>query len=223
VTPAVGAVTRGLHVANIEREEITMKRHITKALGLLIVLLIAGCGHNPAGHGWITLIDGATGMENWNPTGSNANWRAEDGAVQADKSTGKGSSVLVSKQSFKDFELYAEFWSAEDTNSGIYLRVMNPTDVSTASGAYEVQIWDKNPNPAYSTGSLVNVAAVNPIYKAAGRWNTYEVYAKGPEITVKLNGIVTVSANDGRFPQGRLGLQYNGGPIKFRKLMVREL
>jgi hypothetical protein len=171
----------------------------------------------------VTLIDGDKGMENWNKTGSDANWRAADGAIQADKSTGKTSSVLVSKQSFKDFELYVEFWASEDTNSGVYLRVRNPNEVSTATGAYEVQIWDKNPQPQYSTGSLVNVAAVQPIYKAGGKWNTYEIYAKGPNITVKLNGVVTVNAYDSKFPDGRIGLQFNGGPIKFRKLMVREL
>lgn len=200
-----------------------MKRRSANVLGLLVVaLIVAGCGLMP-GHGWITLIDGEKGMENWSPTGSNANWRAEGGAIQADKTTGKGSSVLVSKQSFKDFDLYVEFWAAEETNSGIYIRVMNPTNVSTSTGAYEVQIWDRNPNTAYSTGSLVNVAGVSPIYKAGGRWNTYEIHAKGPEITVKLNGVVTVSAQDGRFPEGRIGIQYNGGPIKVRKMLVREL
>ena len=73
------------------------------------------------------------------------------------------------------------------------------------------------------TGSLVNVASVNPVYKAGGRWNTYEIYAKGPEITVKLNGVVTVSAYDKKFAEGRIGIQWNGGPIKVRKLLVREL
>ena len=201
-----------------------MKALLSAAITLLVIAVgLAGCAHYSPSQGWITLIDGEKGMENWNPTGSNANWRAADGAIQADKSTGKGSSVLVSKRSFKDFELYTEFWADHDTNSGIYIRVMNPTNVSTSTGAYEVQIWDKNPNPAYSTGSLVNVAAVSPVYKAGGRWNTYEIYAKGPEITVKLNGAVTVSTRDGRFPQGPIGIQYNGGPIKVRKLVVREL
>src|SRR5215216_5716773 len=182
--------------------EIEMKRNLARALGLLIVAsIVAGCGHYLPGHGWATLIDGNSGMENWNPTGADANWRAADGAIQADKSTGKGSSVLVSKKSFKDFDLYTEFWAGEDTNSGIYIRIMNPTNVSTSTGAYEVQIWDKNPSPQYSTGSLVNVAAVNPIYKAGGRWNTYEITAKGASITVKLNGIVTVTAQDAKFPE----------------------
>ncbi len=198
-----------------------MKRYIAGAL-LLVASAIFGCA-SMTGQGWTTLIDGDKGLENFNPSGSNANWRGEGGAIQADKTTGKGTSVLVSKKSFKDFDLYVEFWAAENTNSGIYLRIRTPNNVSTSTGAYEVQIWDKNPNQAYATGSLVNVASVNPIYKAGGRWNTFEIHAKGPEITVKLNGVVTASAQDGRFPEGPVGIQFNEGPIKVRKMLIKEL
>lgn len=200
-----------------------MKRLLASAAALLIAVLVAGCGHFLPQQGWITLIDGDKGLENFAPSGSDANWRGADGAIQADKATQKGSSTLVSKKSFKDFDLYTEFWASEDTNSGIYIRIRNPKNVSTSTGAYEVQIWDKNPNPDYSTGSLVNVAAVKPIYKAGGRWNTFEIHAQGPDITVKLNGVVTVYARDARFPEGPIGIQYNGGPIKVRKMMVKEL
>jgi hypothetical protein len=200
-----------------------MMRIFAGVVGVLAgLLLLAGCAHEQVADGWITLVDGEAGMENWTVTGG-GNWRAEDGAIQADRSSAKGASVLVSKRSFRDFELYAEFWAGDETNSGIYLRAMNPASVSTSTGAYEVQIWDRNPDPKYSTGSLVNVAPVQPIYKAGGRWNTYEIRASGPEITVKLNGVPTVSATDGRFPEGRIGLQFNGGPIKFRKLRIRVL
>ena len=201
-----------------------MKRLIAIVAALLAVTLIVfGCGHYSPTQGWVTLIDGDAGMDNWSVTGSAANWRAEGGAIQADKSTGKGASVLVSKRSFKDLEIYAEFWAGEDTNSGVYLRAPNPDTVNTASGAYEVQIWDKNPDPSRSTGAVLPVATVSPIYKAGGRWNTYEIYAKGSEITVRLNGVVTVSTQNAKTHEGRIGLQFNGGPIKFRKLLVREL
>ena len=56
-----------------------------------------------------------------------------------------------------------------------------------------------------------------------GRWNTYEVYAKGNQITVKLNGVVTVHVQDAKYPSGPIGLQQNAGVIKWRKLQVREI
>jgi len=200
-----------------------MKRRIANFVGLLVVALaVFGCGTHLPSQGWITLIDGNAGMENWSINGG-GNWRAEDGSIQADKTTTKGASVLVSKRSFKDLEVYVEFWAGDDTNSGVYIRAPNPTTVNTASGAYEVQIWDKNPNQKYATGSLVNVAEVKPIYKAGGRWNTFEIYAKGSEITVRMNGVVTASIKDAKTHEGRIGLQFNGGPIKFRKLLVKEL
>jgi hypothetical protein len=200
-----------------------MKRCYANALGTMIVALaLFGCAQQGPGSGWTTLIDGGKGLENWDVLGG-GNWRSEDGVIQADKSSTKGASILVSKRSFKDFELHVEFWAADNTNSGVYIRAPNPTSVSTSTGAYEVQIWDNNPNQQYSTGSLVNVAAVKPIYKAGGKWNTYEISAKGPQITVKLNGVVTVSAQDSKSLEGRIGLQFNEGPIKFRKVIIREL
>ena len=199
-----------------------MKKILASAAAMLVVAMtVAGCAHQM--HGSTVLIDGTTGMDNWYVTGTAANWRAEDGAIQADRTTGKGASVLASKKTFRDFELYVEFWADHDTNSGVYIRAPNPDTINTASGAYEVQIWDKNPNPAYSTGSLVNVASVAPIYKAGGRWNTFEIYARGTEITVRMNGTVTASIQNARTHEGRIGLQINGGPIKFRKILVKEL
>ena len=200
-----------------------IRRLFASAAGLLVVALtVAGCGHQLPHSGWTALIDGNSGMENWDILGG-GNWRAADGAIQADKSTTKGASILVSKKSFKDLEVYVEFWAADDTNSGVYIRAPNPKEVNTASGAYEVQIWDQNPNKLYTTGSLVNAASVPPVYKAGGRWNTFEIYARGTQITVRMNGVVTASINDAKTHDGRIGLQFNAGPIKFRKLLVREL
>jgi hypothetical protein len=200
-----------------------MKRAIAGAVVMLVVALaISGCGHMQR-EGWLALIDGEKGMDNWYVTGSAANWRAEGGAIQADATTGKGASVLASKKTFKDFELYVELWAADNTNSGVYVRAPDPKTINTASGAYEVQIWDQNPNKLYSTGSLVNVASVQPIYKAGGKWNTFEITARGTEITVVMNGVVTAAISNARTHEGRIGLQFNAGPIKFRKLLVKEL
>jgi hypothetical protein len=201
-----------------------MKRLIRiVAVSVAVALTVPGCAQFSSNQEWVTLIDGNAGMENWSVSGTPANWRAEDGAIQADKTTGKGASVLVSKRSFRDLEIYAEFWASDDTNSGIYFRAPDPNTVNTASGAFEVQIWDKNPNPKYSTGSLVNLVSVQPIFKAGGRWNTCEIVAKGSEITVKLNGVVTATTKEAKTHDGRIGVQFNGGHIKVRKLMVKPL
>jgi len=199
-----------------------MKRLIKiVAASLAVALTVFGCASYSPSQGWVTLIDGNTGLDNFTRIGG-ANWRAEGGAIVADKSTTKGASVLVSKQKFKDFELYAEFWADPDTNSGLYIRSTDQSNVSSRS-AYEAQIWDKNPNAAMSTGALLPMSSVPPIYKTGGRWNTYEILAKGPQITIKLNGVVTVHVEDGRYPSGAIGLQQNAGVIKWRKLLVKPL
>jgi hypothetical protein len=49
----------------------------------------------------------------------------------------------------------------------------------------------------------VNFAEVNPMPKAGGKWNTYEITAKGRQITVVLNGQKTVALHNGLFVQCR--------------------
>ena len=202
---------------------------------LLMVTAVAGalvaCAdmHIPGmGGGWETLLDGDKGLENFDRVGD-ANWRAEGGTIMADQ--GKGG-FLLTKKAYKDFEVRAEFWAESDTNSGVFIRCNNREKI-TATNCYEVNIWDTRPEPKYGTGAIVDVAAVPvPIQnKAGGHWNTYEITAKGSQFTVKLNGAQTVSAQDGKLGEGPFGLQYatggangaQGGPIKWRKVQVREL
>jgi hypothetical protein len=177
------------------------------------------------GGGWETLIDGNKGLENFNPIGD-ANWRAEGGAIVADK--GKGGN-LVSKNSYKDFQIRAEFWADHMTNSGIYIRCTDPAKVSSTS-AYEVNIYDQRPEPSYGTGAIVDVAKVVPMPKAGGKWNTYEITARGSRMIVVLNGVQTVDVQNGKFPQGPIALQFGNGPkdapggaIKWRKVQIRAL
>ena len=204
-----------------------MKRLSLAATALLVAgLAVFGCSSmSSGGSEWVTLIDGSKGLENFNPIGD-ANWRAEDGAIVADK--GKGGN-LVSKTSYKDFEIRAEFWADHTTNSGIYIRCTDPAKVSSAS-AYEVNIYDQRPEPAYGTGAIVDVAKVVPMPKAGGKWNTYEITAKGSRMIVVLNGVKTVDVEDGKFPQGPIALQFGNGPkdapggvIKWRKVEIRPL
>lgn len=199
------------------------RRHL---VALASITLLAACA-SPPDAGWTTLVDGDKGLENFNRIGD-ANWRAEGGAIVADK--GKGG-YLVTKASYRDFALRAEFHAETDTNSGIFIRLSDPATVN-ADNSYEVNIWDIRPDPKYATGGIVNFAAVPvpPVFKAGGRWNTYEIEARGAVVTVKLNGTTTVTMNNDKFAGGPIALQYGagvqgapGGPIKWRKVQVRAL
>lgn len=58
-----------------------MKRLAARGLGLLVVAFaLAGCAQPPGQAGWVALVDGETGLENWDRNGD-ANWRAEGGAM----------------------------------------------------------------------------------------------------------------------------------------------
>jgi len=146
----------------------------------------------------------------------------------ADK--GKGG-FLVSKNAYRDFVIYAEFWADTDTNSGIFIRASDPSKIG-AENSYEVNIRDIRPDPKYGTGGIVDFAAVPvpPTFKAGGKWNTYEIEAKGDTVSVKLNGVVTVTMRNAKFANGPFALQYGagvqgvtGGPIKWRKVQIKPM
>jgi hypothetical protein len=192
-------------------------------------LLLAACSSMPSwvpGTGWTTLIDGDKGLENFNRIGD-ANWRAEGGAIIADKAQNGGH--LVTKSSYKDFQVRAEFWADHNTNSGIFVRIQDPTKVAAAT-SYEVNIYDQRPGPEYGTAGIVDFAKVPPHkYKAGGKWNTFDITAKGSSVVVVFNGEKTVELQDSKFAQGPFSLQFGnhgkqpGGAIKWRKVQVREL
>src|SRR3977135_1837206 len=101
--------------------------------------------------GWITLFDGKN-LDQWQGDGT-ATFKIEDGSVIAtDKKDPKAvAAYLVSKQSFKDFEIRAEFWVSDDANSGIFVRNTDPKNISSKTG-YEVNTYDQTPHPTSGNG-----------------------------------------------------------------------
>jgi Domain of Unknown Function (DUF1080) len=218
----------GVCLGHKQNGRLIMKRLSTIALALIAIGLSAVTysqrASGQAESGWVTLFDGKN-LDNWNAIGD-ANWRIEDGAAVADK----GNGFLVSKTGYGDFQLRAEFWIESEANSGIFIRCTDPDKV-TGKTAYEVNIWDTRPDPTYGTGAIVDVAKVDPMPKAGGKWNVYEITAKGSTFTVVLNGQKTVDgAQDSKFANGRIALQHglgldksDKGVVKFRKIEIKPL
>lgn len=168
--------------------------------------------------GFEALFDG-TSLAGWTTVGEAA-WRVADGTVSAHA----GPTIfLVSNGSYRDFELRVEFWVSDDANSGVFIRCASRTEIS-ATACYEINIYDTRPDPTYGTGAIVNLAAVSPMPKAGGRWNTMIITAREDTFSVTLNGRRTVeAARDSTHREGPFALQRAAGTVRFRRVEIRPL
>jgi Domain of Unknown Function (DUF1080) len=190
------------------------------ALGTGMGLGLTACA-GITGASWTTLVEGSKvqNLDGWTALGA-GNWSFVEGTLQG--KNGKAG-FLVSKESYADFMIRAEFWADEEANSGIFIRCQDRNKVG-ADNAYEVNIFDKRPEPSYGTGAIVDVAKVAlPGPKAANRWNTFEITARGDRLTVLLNGQQTVDVRNSKYASGPVALQSAAGTIRFRKVEIRRL
>jgi len=192
-------------------------RQFALAVLCLSTVALGGTANAQNSDGFTDLIDGVS-LSGWNIIGS-ANWVIGNGIVEGNKPNG----FLVSTKSYKNFIIKAEFWAESNTNSGIFIRCQDPNKVSQYT-CYEINIWDTRPEQAYATGAIVDVAKVDPVPKAGGRWNTMEIVANGSNFKVMMNGIVTVAdGKDSKYSDGPIALQSAGGIVKFKKLQIKPL
>lgn len=192
---------------------------LTSAAAIGVAPFLPGCASME--RGWTTLVDGATmkNLDGWGQLGE-GNWSFVDGTLQ-----GKNGKLgyLVSKDSYTDFEIRAEFWADKPANSGIFIRCQDRNKVG-ANNAYEVNVFDTRPDPSYGTGAIVDFAKVaQPYPQAADRWNSFDITARGDHLVVIFNGQKTVDIRNSMFRAGPVALQSAGGTIRFRKVMIRSL
>ena len=168
------------------------------------------------GGAWNTLFDGSS-LKGWNIVGD-ANWEVVDGVVQANKGTG----FLVTPVSYGDFQITLDFWVTDDANSGVFIRCSDPKTI-TAANAYEVNIFDKRPDQSFRTGGIVDVAKPASVVMTGGKWNSFDITARGTKLTVMLNGMRMVDVDDTKHARGPIALQYGAGTVKFRNVRIRTL
>ncbi|MDB5703884.1 MAG: hypothetical protein JWN66_1000 [Sphingomonas bacterium] len=191
----------------------TRGRHVLTALAAVTLVAPASAQTK-----FESLFDG-TSLAGWTTAGEAA-WSVADGMVSADAGP---MTFLVSNGSYRDFELRVEFWVSDDANSGVFIRCASRTEIS-ATACYEVNIYDTRPDPTYGTGAIVDVAAVSPMPKAGGRWNTMIITARNDRFSVTLNGRRTVeAARDAAHREGPFALQRAAGTVRFRKVELRPL
>jgi hypothetical protein len=191
---------------------------IARLLPALVLSLPLSAASLGAQGGWTQLFDGKT-LKGWTVVGG-ANWEVVDGIVQATKST--GNSYLVTPESYADFQITLDFWVSDDANSGVFIRCEDPKAISQ-NNAYEVNIFDTRPDQSYRTGAIVDIAKPASVVMTGGKWNSFDITARGPKITVVLNGMTMVDISDTKHARGPIALQYGAGIVKFRNVRIRKL
>ncbi|HUQ68663.1 MAG TPA: family 16 glycoside hydrolase [Planctomycetaceae bacterium] len=145
---------------------------------------------------------------------------------------------LVTLRQFGDFEFEMEFRLSDKANSGLGLRYSGQ-DRPRLTGL-EVQLVDGpntyEDNPLQRCGGLMELVA--PQFQPFRRWpewNRLQVRHEGAQVTVRLNGITTVSADSERLVaanpnhvglkrrSGYLCLITTQGRAEFRDLQIREI
>jgi hypothetical protein len=153
---------------------------------------------------------------------------------------------LMSEKSFSNFQLIVEFkWNTDSTfskkstkkNSGIMYLVPSETpDVlwpkgiqfqikEGATGDFvllqEVMI---NVNGKQTeAGKSVTSARFADAEKPFGEWNTAVITSSNGKITQQLNGKLVNEGTNATIKEGRILLQYEGYPIDFRKIVLKEI
>jgi hypothetical protein len=133
-------------------------------------------------------------------------------------------------QEYGDHVLHVEWRFAKlegepGYNSGIYVR-------ASADGS----IWHQaqtGPSGGFLFGNtLVNGtpqrvnlrdAMKENRVRPAGEWNTYEITAKGPTVSLWVNGAVTSTLEKLEVPRGYVGFEAEGYRIEFRNVKIKTL
>jgi hypothetical protein len=193
-----------------------MTRTTTLVLGTLLIGLTTFQPATSAQGAWTTMFDGKS-LNGWNIVGD-ANWEVVDGVIQANKGTG----FLVTPAPYTNFQITLDFWVTDDANSGVFIRCEDPKNIGAAN-AYEVNIFDKRPDQSFRTGGIVDVAKPASVVMTGGKWNSFDITARGTKLTVVLNGMKMVDVDDAKHARGPIALQYGAGTVKFRNVRVRTL
>ena len=185
----------------------------TRCALLLAVYLLPACA------GPVSLFDGYS-LNGWQVVGD-ARWSVLDREIIAG---GSGDGFLASDGRYGDFQLRLEVWVEATVNSGIFVRCRDRAYIHPDT-CYELNIWDDHPRQEARTGAIV-FRFMPPMAKVdtVGKWNTFEVTAKGPLLEVRVNGVTTAVLEDADPTPGFIALQrWEAGTVKFRNIELKPL
>ena len=193
----------------------------------------------PDAEGFIPLFNGKD-LTGW--VGATKGYAVENGVMFC---MPKGGGNLYTAHQFGDFILKFEFKLPEGANNGLGIRT--PMGVNAAYQGMELQVLDDSAEryaklrPEQYHGSIYDVVAAKRGHqKPVGQWNTQEVRAIGPKITVILNGATIVDADLDEVRKtidpkklakhpglnragGHIGWLGHGSKVEFRNIRIKPI
>lgn len=190
--------------------------------------------------GFIALFNGRN-LDNW--IGNKESYVVEDGMIVIKPGSGSGGNLYTEKE-YSDFILRFEFYLTPASNNGLGIRA--PLEGDAAYVGMELQILDNtaavysNLQPYQYHGSVYGVIPARRGYlNPLGEWNYQEVYVKGTQIRVTLNGTIILDGDiagprdNGTMDHknhpglknetGHIGFLGHGSILKFRNIRIKEL
>lgn len=207
---------------------------------------------NEKNSGWVSLFDGQSldQFKGFNTDKISSKWKVDDGAIYFDPEIKGDGGDLMTKESYKDFELNLEWKISNCGNSGIFFNVVeDKKHCCTWQTGPEMQILDNtcHPDTKYEThraGDLYDMlpceyVTVNP----ALQWNKVRIISKDGNVEFWLNGYKVVDfaignedwskmiskskfkdmTDFGQSDSGHIALQDHGDPVWFRNIKIRRL
>lgn len=194
--------------------------------------------------GWRLLFDGVTtrGWRGYLTDSMPDGWQVVAGALTRVSRAGD----IITRDTFRDFELMVDWMVQPGGNSGIFYRAALGSEAIYWS-APEYQVLDdaRHPDgksPLTSAGSVYGLyPAIAGIAKPAGEWNTARIVVLGNHVEHWLNGRrlaayelgseewkQQVAASKfkawpeyGKATEGYIGLQDHGDRVAFRNIKIR--
>ena len=212
-----------------------MKKTISLAALALFVLLLPGCGSQPA-----EAIFNGQDLSNWNfvvegdALPAEEVYRVENGIIRV---MGEPLGYMYTKKKYRDYTLELEYrWADEESNSGVFVLIEEP--LNPFPNGIECQLAAGKAGDFVLLGgsdlneyTLPEGATERPAFpvigkqqpsseKPVGEWNKVRVTVKEGVITTYINDVLQNRATN-RVKEGHIGLQSEGKEIQFRNLTVR--
>ena len=161
-------------------------------------------------------------------------WSVKDGGVLHCKGEPRG--YIYTDKDYTSFKLKLEWRGVgKPGNSGVLLRVQEPHKVWPKS--IEAQLQSKNAGDIWNIDKFPMKVAeertkgrhtrkqheTNEKPIEGGEWNTYEITLDGPNLELKVNGLVQNRAYDCEVSPGKIALQSEGAEIEFRNIVLTPL